>query len=1400
MEVISEPPDEAAVLRYLRRYTVRWFKGVFKEFTPAQLMSIPAIKEGRNVLISSPTGTGKTLAAFLAILDELYGLAEEGLLEETVYVVYVSPLRALNNDMKKNLIQPIEGIRAAAEDLGINLPKLRVAVRTSDTPQSERQRMVRVPPHILITTPETLSIILVAPKFRERLRGVRWVIVDEIHELAGSKRGVHLSLSLERLEELVGRDIQRIGLSATIAPLEEIAKFLTGYDSSGRLKDCVIIDARFIKPMDIRVVCPRVNIIRAPAEVLNASIYGVLSDVIRRHRTTLVFTNTRSSTERVVYKLKRMFEKEGIVDADDIEAHHSSLSRDVRLEVENKLKEGKLKAVVCVAPNSEIFTDEGVKKVSELRGGERILGVLNHKVMPVRYREPHIINYNSSGLLIRTDLGFEVRATVDHKFLTIDGDGRVRWVRAGELNVGDYVGVVRRVPLRGRRVKLVEVLPDNAYLELTEGFYLKLEAGVRSREGEVSSLTRRYGVSKDYLLEAITQRKPLQWGLLKGLLSMLNIPLNARSVRAVLINGERHRVNGGELTPFIARLLGFWVFNGLWRGRSLTFRSSDREVLRRYGEAIGKELGITPRYREEGRDGCSMEVEHPVIAEVFKSLVNASEGDAKRSFPSIVYRLPRRHREEFVSGCFDGCGYVNVRRGRVISAGFTVQGKELAKGLRTLLLSFGVMASIKRRRTSSRHAVTGRRGGVLYDVAVLGGEYLRRFFKLLTPWRTDVRVVNEVLVRGDSGKDCIPGASSRLKELCLKLNLPTPKLKRLLNSLERLERRRGCGRGSLERLLRTLLREARGVGNDGLVRGLRDLLSLVRGDVFFDRVREVRKVRLRRAYGIIDSESGNYVVNGLISKNSSTSLELGIDIGYIDAVVLLSSPKSATRLIQRVGRSGHSVKDVSKGYMIAVDRDDLVESATLAKLALERRLDVVRIPRKPLDILAQHLVGMSLERKWGIKEAFKVVRRAYSYRGLKYEEFLNVLRYLAGRYGGELRDLNVYSKIWLDELEGVFGRKRSVRMIYYLNSGAIPDEAKVKVFLESGRYVGNLEEEFVEYLSPGDVFVLGGRTYEFLRSEGIKAYVRRVEHQRPTVPSWFSEMLPLTFDSALRVGRLRRWVYELLRRYGVEKAINAVVKEYRLEPHAARYVVEYVWEQATYTNGSIPSDREVLIELWSDRDTRTLNIIFHYLFGRRVNDALSRAYAAVLSDITSANVRVTVTDNGFMLTLPSHVPVNGVIIDELVSRVTSSNLRSLLRSALRRSEVLKRRFRHCAERSFALLKRYKGVETSISRRQINSETLLRIAEKIPNFPILEEAYREVMEDLMDVINAEKVLRWIEKGVVRVRYFKAVGVPSPFSHNIVAHGYSDVVLMEDRRKLLLKLYEAMLSRVRSVVRG
>jgi len=335
IEFQKEKHSDEEIFKALNPLLSSWFKETFGSFTEPQRFGLLNIHYKKNTLISAPTGTGKTLAAFAGILSELLNLSEAKQLEERIYCVYVSPLRALNNDIQRNLLEPLNEIK---KKININI---RIAIRTSDTTLSERQKQLRKPPHILITTPESLAILLSSPKFIENLKKTEWLIVDEIHALADNKRGAHLSLSMERLQKLNPK-LCRIGLSATIAPLEEIAKFLVGLEK-GKERDCKIVDVRFIKSLDLKVISPLNDLINTTQKEMQDALYEKLDELIQKHKTTLVFTNTRSGTERVVNHLKEKFPKNY---GGNIGAHHSSLSRSKRLNIEERLKQGKLKVVV----------------------------------------------------------------------------------------------------------------------------------------------------------------------------------------------------------------------------------------------------------------------------------------------------------------------------------------------------------------------------------------------------------------------------------------------------------------------------------------------------------------------------------------------------------------------------------------------------------------------------------------------------------------------------------------------------------------------------------------------------------------------------------------------------------------------------------------------------------------------------------------------------------------------------------------------------------------------------------------------------------------------------------------------------------------------------------------------
>ena len=255
MHKVSRRYKKDEVMSLLDPLIAKWFNGKFKDFTEPQSYAIPLIHDHQNVLVSSPTGSGKTLTAFTSIINELFKYSKEGKLEDRVYAVYISPLKALANDIDRNLEEPLREMRAVAEQDGQEFPDIRVGVRTGDTSQGDRQKMLRKPPHILITTPESLALVLAAPKFREKLAQVEYMILDEIHEVCDSKRGVLLSLTLERLQEMCSRPFVRIGLSATIAPLKDVAEYLVGYQD-GKPRDVNVVEIIRQRDLDVRVECP----------------------------------------------------------------------------------------------------------------------------------------------------------------------------------------------------------------------------------------------------------------------------------------------------------------------------------------------------------------------------------------------------------------------------------------------------------------------------------------------------------------------------------------------------------------------------------------------------------------------------------------------------------------------------------------------------------------------------------------------------------------------------------------------------------------------------------------------------------------------------------------------------------------------------------------------------------------------------------------------------------------------------------------------------------------------------------------------------------------------------------------------------------------------------------------
>ena len=368
----------------------QWFNSRFDAPTPAQETGWPAIAGGRHTLIAAPTGSGKTLAAFLTCIDSLVRDGLNGGLPDETQVVYVSPLKALSNDIHKNLAAPLEEIAALADEAGVDFPEIRAAVRTGDTPPSQRQRMAKKPPHILITTPESLYILLTSRSGRKALSGVKTLILDEIHAVARDKRGGHLTLSVERLCALASGPVTRIGLSATQRPIEETARFLVGNSNilPDGVPDCRIVNAGHARSLDLDVHMPELELGPIATHEIWAETLDAIADMTRIHAVTLVFANTRRLVERVAHQLSQRLGEEAVV------PHHGSLSRSTRLAAEEKLRAGQVK--VCVATASlELGIDIGLVDLVCQVGAPRSINLLLQRVG----RSGHVVGGTSKGRL-----------------------------------------------------------------------------------------------------------------------------------------------------------------------------------------------------------------------------------------------------------------------------------------------------------------------------------------------------------------------------------------------------------------------------------------------------------------------------------------------------------------------------------------------------------------------------------------------------------------------------------------------------------------------------------------------------------------------------------------------------------------------------------------------------------------------------------------------------------------------------------------------------------------------------------------------------------------------------------------------------------------------------------------
>ncbi|QZX99359.1 ATP-dependent helicase [Halobaculum rubrum] len=522
---------------------------------------------------------------------------------------------------------------------------------------------------------------------------------------------------------------------------------------------------------------------------------------------------------------------------------------------------------------------------------------------------------------------------------------------------------------------------------------------------------------------------------------------------------------------------------------------------------------------------------------------------------------------------------------------------------------------------------------------------------------------------------------------------------------------------------------------------------------------------------------------------TSTSLELGIDMPHVDLVVQVGSPKSVASLLQRVGRAGHRLGRTVEGRVIALDRDELVECAVMLQRAEEGFVDRVFVPENAQDVAAQQVYGMAIN---GVKREADVrdtLASAYPYRNYSDSEWEQLMRYLTADHEG-MEEKNAYAKVWRDTNDAPDGehhyeefdvgepligkRGRLARVIYMTNIGTIPDSFTIDVYVRGGdEWVGQLDEAYLDTLEPGDVFQLGGSTYQYSYRRGSKVYVDQ-SSQRPTVPSWFSERLPLSYD----LGReILAFQGELLDRLAAGGPANARrwLRRRPLDENAVRAITRMFDEQRRYLgpDGVSTPDR-LVVEQVLDRAEYRRHYHVHSAYGREFNDGLSRLVAYRCTQRANANVQVAVADNGFTVTMPLNRKVD---IADVIASLDPDAVYSEFRAALEGTDLLQRYFRINATRSLMILKRYKGYEKSAAQQQVSAEMLVSFAADLDSFAVLEETYREIVEDKLNVAGIGEVLEAVRAGDIEVVRHE-VDAPSPRAFGLATLSASDTVLAGD----------------------
>ncbi len=510
----------------------------------------------------------------------------------------------------------------------------------------------------------------------------------------------------------------------------------------------------------------------------------------------------------------------------------------------------------------------------------------------------------------------------------------------------------------------------------------------------------------------------------------------------------------------------------------------------------------------------------------------------------------------------------------------------------------------------------------------------------------------------------------------------------------------------------------------------------------------------------------------------SSSLELGVDIGYIDRVLLLGGARGMTSTLQRVGRAGHRPGAIASGIVVAQDRDDIIEAAATKRCIADGIIEDLAIPEAPLDVLAQFVVGLAApDRRVPIADVLAMARRAYPYRDLDELDLRACIDFLAGRGAGP--DEAHTRRIGADD-DAIYGLGREASSAYFENVGTIPDEQSVSVAVD-GHGIGRLDENFASSLSEGDVFLLEGRT---LRVKEIGPRGLRVEPfvGKPNVPMWMSHIKGIPLPLAREVGTLRRGVAESLDRGGTAAALDYLRVRYALRGAEAAHVVRYIAQQRALS--VLPDERQAVVEIY--RMDRRQTAVFHTCAGRRVNETLARIAGARIARRHRVSAQLTTDDNGFLIALPARTTLPDA---EWAGLLSAENFDADLLDGLRSSHLLRHQFRYVANTGLLVLRRAGGRSLRRGALAWNAGKIFdRLFEADRDFPLIRETIRVVTRDLLDAPAARTYLAGLA-GEPRVVHPAAA---TPFTFGIVTSSFGDTVVIDDRAAMVEALHERVLA--------